>query len=326
MYLGSVVKRLLLMLGLTLALTVGGAGVAQEVKISRQLWTEAEAFRVVGASDFLFALEKSSTPEANLKFAELAGILWPGRASPEAWSGFFRHALITFIAGGYEAETVLFQHPWADVVLLTSWKKTDKNGTWRINDLGMAMGSVLRGARPPYPVGREWVALKSYAPVAVGQLNAKTTHVITGFESGRTDNPLAALDEDAILSMMAGAGLQLQEHQVSLLPLLINQPGLSRAMRFAWNEVMAAAQNGSLASVLPANAPVAALGKIDRAFWNTLEPVGYFEKDNTAVAMFSSWRNPDLYVAIKYQGTEEAGKITDINVYSFSAFLKKVAK
>ena len=326
MYWRSLGRTLLLMVGFVLAMTAGGSAIAVDVKLSRQLWKEAEAFRVTASSDFLFALERSSTPEANVKFAELASILWPSRPSPEAWSGFFRHTLITFIAGGHDSETILFQHPWADVVLLTAWEKTGRSAQWRITDVAMAMGSVVRGARPPYPVGRAWITQKSYAPIAVGQLNARTTLAITGFESGRKDSPLADIEDDAIVPMMAGAGLQLQEYQVGLLPLLINEPGLSRAMRFAWNEVMAAAQRGTLAKILPPNSPAAALAKIERNFWATLEPVSYFEKGDTAVAMFSSWRNPDLYIALKYQGNAQAGRITEIDLYSFSAFMNKVAK
>lgn len=326
MSLGLVRNRLLFIVGFVLACTFAGPSLAQKPALSRELWTQTEAFRVIGSSDFLFALEQSSTPEANLKFAELSDILWPSRSSPEAWSGFLRYALTTFIAGGYDWETVLYQHPWADVVLLTAWARTGKSGKLRIVDVGIAMGSVVRGARPPYPVGRGWVNQREYAPVALGRLNAKTTLAITGFESGKKESPLAAVKDDAILPMMAGAGLQLQENQAQLLLLLVDAPGLSRAMRFAWNEVMAAAQKGRLADVLPSKAPVAALGKIDRSFWSTFEPVGYVEAEGTAVGMFASWRNPDLYIALKYQGTPQAGRITDINLYSFSAFLNKVAR
>lgn len=44
------------MVGLVLALTAGGTAVAMDARLSRQLWTEAEAFRVIASSDFLFAL------------------------------------------------------------------------------------------------------------------------------------------------------------------------------------------------------------------------------------------------------------------------------
>lgn len=196
----------------------------------------------------------------------------------------------------------------------------------RIVDLGITMGSVLRGAAPPYPLGRGWITEGGYAPEAIGRVNAQTTLAITGFESGNTDNPLANLTDDTILPVMAGAGFQLQEHQAALLPLLLDEAGLSRPMRFAWNEIMAAAQSGRLADILPPTAPVAAFAAIDRAFWGTLEPVSYFETDDTAAAIFASWRNPDLYIALRYRGSAEAGQITDIDLYSFSAFLNEVAQ
>lgn len=317
--------RLLALLVLALTFVAGRPVAAQDAELSRELWAEAETFRVTAASDLLFALDQTSTAEANRKLAVLSGMLWPDRASPQAWSGFFRYALVTFVAGGYDWETVLFQHPWADVVLLTAWSRSPEDGRFRIIDVGVAMGSVMRGAPPPYPAGRGWIADGGYAAEAVARVNAATTTAIIGYEAGETESPLPSLSDDAITAMIGGAGLQLQEHQAELLPLLVDEPGIARAMRFGWNEVMAAAQQGRLAEVLPPEAPVVALSALDRAFWGTLEPVGYFETADAAVAMYASWRNPDLYVAFRYSGTGEAGRITDFDLYSFSATLNEVA-
>jgi hypothetical protein len=298
---------------------------AQDPELSGELWGEAEAFRLIGSSDFLGALSQSSTPEANLKFAELAKLVWPHRPGPEAWSGFLRYSLVNFIAGGYEKETVLYQHPWADVVLITSWAR-GPDGQLRIIDIGIAMGSVVRGATTPFPVGRGWLAEPAYAPEAVGQLNAATTRIAADFEAGVTEHPLAALTEDEIWAMISGVSLQLMEHQIDLLPLLVDEPGTARAMRFAWNEVMAAAQQGRLAEVLAPGAPVEALSAVDKALWSTLEPVAYFEIQTGAVAIFASWRNPDLFVAARVRGEEKNGFLSDLDLYSFSSFLKEGAK
>lgn len=318
--------RLLALLVLVLTCVGGRPVAAQDAELSRELWAEAETFRVIAASDFLFALDQTSTPQANQKLAELSGMLWPERASPQAWSGFFRYALVTFVAGGYDWETVLYQHPWADVVLLTAWARAPEDGRLRIVDVGIAMGSVVRGAKPPYPTGRGWIADGGYAPEAVARVNAATTRAIIGYEAGETESPLPSLGDEAMTAMIGGAGLQLQEHQAELLPLLIDEPGIARAVRFGWNEVMAAAQQGRLAEVLPPEAPVAALSALDRAFWGTLEPVGYFETAEAAVAIYASWRNPDLYVALRYSGSGEAGRISDFDLYSFSATLNEAAQ
>lgn len=115
-----ILSRLIWAVALALTLSASPrAAMAQDAALSAELWAEAEAFRITAATDFLFALDASSTPDANLKFAELAALLWPERPEPEAWSAFFRYALVNFVAGGYEVETVAFRHPWAYVVLLT---------------------------------------------------------------------------------------------------------------------------------------------------------------------------------------------------------------
>lgn len=295
---------------------------AQYPILSGELWGEAEAFRLIASSDFLGALSQFSTPEANLKFAELAELVWPERASPEAWSLFLRYTLVNFVAGEYEEETVVYQHPWADVMLITAWAR-GADGQLRIVDIGIAMGSVVRGAQAPFPVGRSWLAQPAYAPEAVGRMNAVTTRTITNFEAGVTDHPLAELDEDEIWAMISGVSLQLMEHQIDLLPLLVDEPGIARAMRFGWNEVMAAAQQGRLAEVLAPDAPAAALSAVDRAVWSTLEPVAYFETGMGAVALFASWRNPDLFVAARFRGKDENGFLSDLDLYSFSSFLKE---
>lgn len=315
-----VFRRLSVTLALVLCL-VPRPGQAQDPALSAELWAEAEAFRVFASGDFLFALQASSTPEANLKFAELGGLLWPGRADADAWSIFFRHTLINFIAGGYEVETVIFQHPWADVALLTGWARSPEDGQMRIVDLGMVMGSVARGADRPFPVGRGWMVEPLYAPEAVGRLNARTTLAIADFEAGETEHPLAVLGEDDIWAMISGAELQLMEHQTDILPLVLDEPGTARAMRFAWNEVMAAAQQGRLKDVLPPTAPVAALSAVDPALWATLEPVAYLETDTGAVALHASWRNPDIYAALQVRGDDRQAQITAFDLYSFSGFL-----
>lgn len=316
----SLVSRLLLLVFLAFPPPVQ----AQDPALSGEVWAEAEVFRQVGSGNFLRALEMSSTPEANLKFVELAGLIWPGRPGPEAWSGFLRPALINFVAGGYEVETVVFQHPWADVVLLTGWGRVD--GQLRIVDIGIASGAMVRGAAVPVPVGAGWMAEGAYAPVAVGRMAAVTTNAIAAFEAGEGANPLAALEGDQIEAMMLAASLQLWEQQASVLPLLVDEPGVARAVRFGWNEIMAAGQQGRLAEVLPDSPSLGVLAALEPGFWATLEPVSYLEVEGGAVAQFGSSANPNLFVALRYEGGGEAGRITDFDLFAFSEFLKEAAQ
>ena len=316
----SHMTRIMLLLCLAISIPIPPAR-AQDPALSGEIWAEAEVFRQVGAGDFLRALEMFSTPDANLKFAELAGLIWPIRPGPEAWSGFLRPALINFVAGGYEVETVVFQHPWADVVLLTGWGRVE--GRLRIVDIGIATGAMVRGAGVPVPVGAGWMADGVYAPVAVGRGTAATTNAIAAFEAGESANPLASLDEAQIEAMMLAASLQLWNQQASVLPLLVDEPGVARAVRFAWNEIMAAGQQGRLAQVLPDTAALGVLTALEPEFWATLEPVSYLEVDRGAVAQFGSSLNPNLFVALRYEGTGEGGQITAFDLFSFADFLKE---
>jgi len=318
-------RQLLITLALLMCL-VPTITQAQNAKLSRELWGEAEAFGFFASGNFITALDMASTPEANLKFAELGKLLWPKQTNTNAWSLFFRHSLINFVASENDIETVFFQHPWADIVLLTAWERSPKDKRFRIVNIGVAMGSVIRGAKAPFPVGRGWINEKRYVPDAVGTINAKTTNTIARFEAGEANSPIVNFGEDESLAMIAGAQLQWMEHQTDILPLLVDEPGTARAMRFAWNEVMAAAQEGRLAEVLPPNALVDAFKNIDPALWGTLEPVAYVETDKGAVSLHTSWRNPDIYAVLAITGDDKQAKITDFDLYRFSSFLKKGKK
>ena len=73
-----ILSRLIWAVALALTLSASPrAAMAQDAALSAELWAEAEAFRFTAATDFLFALDASSTPDANLKFAELAALDHP---------------------------------------------------------------------------------------------------------------------------------------------------------------------------------------------------------------------------------------------------------
>ncbi|NLZ11775.1 MAG: hypothetical protein GX086_10640 [Alcaligenaceae bacterium] len=319
-----VCRSLFFMVALWLCI-IPRVGQAQDAKLSIELWAEAESFRSLASKNFLAALRSASTPDANLKFAELGELLWADDAGADDWSVFFRHSLINFVAGDYDVETVAFQHPWADIVLLTGWSRSPTDKRFRLVDLGMTMGSVARGAKAPFPTGLAWMNEKRYAPEAVGVLNAATTKAIARFEAGETNNPFADIGQEGAMAMILGAALQWGEHQVNVLPLFGNN-AKSRATRFAWNELIVAGQRGTLGNILPPDIPAAAFKAIDTALWATLEPVVYIENGNTAVSLFTSWRNPDMYAVLTLRGDDTRMEIIDFGFYSFSGFITRDAQ
>ncbi|MFA7670176.1 MAG: hypothetical protein WCX93_12580, partial [Burkholderiaceae bacterium] len=56
---------------------------AQDIKLSTELWAEAESFRSLASINFLAALRSMSTPEANLQLAELGVLLWQDDAGSD---------------------------------------------------------------------------------------------------------------------------------------------------------------------------------------------------------------------------------------------------
>ncbi|AWB32509.1 hypothetical protein [Orrella marina] len=298
---------------------------AQDTKLAIELWAEAESFRSLASQNFLMALRSASTPDANLTFAELGKALWREDAGADGWSVFFRHSLINFVAGGSELEFVAFQHPWADIVLMTGWSRSSTDSRLRIVVVGMAMGSVARGAKAPFPTGLAWMNGKRYAPEAVGELNASTTNAIASFEAGITRNPFADIGEAGGEAMVAGAALQWMEHQVNLSALFGNHPK-ARAMRFAWNELIVAGQRGTLGKILPPAISADIFKAIEPELWATLEPVVYLESSKTAVALFTSWRNPDVYAVLTLRGDDDHMEIVDFGFYRFSGFITEDAQ
>ena len=298
----------------------------QDQKLYLELWAEAEAFRSLASKNFLAALKNSSTPEANLTFAELGEVLWLDQDNADDWSIFFRYALVNFVVTGNEGEFVYYQHPWADITLITLWSRTPKDKRLRIVDTGILMNSVIRGAKAPFQIGRGWMQEKASAPVAIGEVNAKTSQVITDAGTGKIPNPLASLNDEQAQAMVAGAALQWIEYQTSLLPLFFDETDVALAMRTSWNKVMTAAQKGRLEDVLPANAPIKELNAVDPALWASLEPVAYVEHGKNAVSIFASSHNPNIYVALAISDDDKKAKISHFNFYQFSDFLDKDAK
>lgn len=294
----------------------------QDTKLSIELWAEAEAFRSLASINFLAALRSMSTPEANLQLAELGVLLWQDDAGSDDWSVFFRHSLINFVVNGDHVETVAFQHPWADIVLLTGWARSPTDNRMQIVTADMVIGSVARGAKAPFPTGLAWMNEKRYAPDAVGVLNAATTTAIASVEAGKTESPFADLGEEGRQAMVAGAALQWMAHQATVLPLFDDQ-AKARATRFAWNEIIVAGQRGTLDNILPPNIPVRLLKAVDPALWSTLEPVAYIESGNTVVSLFASSANPDIYAALTLRGDKSVAEIIDFGFYSFSGFINK---
>lgn len=298
----------------------------QDQKLYLELWAEAEAFRSLASKNFLAALKNSSTPEANLTFAELGELLWLDQDNADDWSIFFRHSLVNFVATGSEVEFVYFQHPWADITLLTLWSRTPKDNRLRIVDTGILLNSVIRGAKVPFQIGRGWMQEKASAPVAIGQVNAKTTSQIVAAGMGQIPNPLASLNVEQAEAMVAGAALQWMEHQTSLLPLFVDETGVAHAMRIAWNRLLLAARKGQLADVLPPNTPIKELNAVDSALWASLEPVAYVEDGKNAVSIFASSHNPNIYATLAISDDNNKVKITHFDFYRFSDFLDKDAK
>ena len=297
----------------------------QDTKLSIELWAEAESFRSLASQNFLMALRSASTPDANLTFAELGKVLWHDNAGADEWSVFFRHSLINFVVDGSEVEFVAFQHPWSDIVLMTGWTRSPTDNRLRITVVGVAMGSVARGAKAPFPTGLAWMNSKQYAPEAVGELNAKTAQAIISFESGKTSNPFADLGEDGGMAMVAGAALQWLEHQANL-SVLFRDHAKARAMRFAWHEIIVAGQRGTVSKLLPPGLPAKVFESVDPALWATLEPAVYIENSKSAVALYTSWRNPDIYAVLTLHGDDDRMEIKDFGFYSFSGFITKDAQ
>lgn len=298
---------------------------AQDVKLFTELWSEAESFRSLASKNFLIALGSASTPEANLAFAKLGSMLWQDDVCSDDWSVFFRHSLINFVASGDKVETVAFQHPWADIVLLTGWARSPENNRMQIVTADMVMGSAARGAKAPFPTGLAWMSTQRYAPDAVGVLNAATSKVVASLTAGKAESPLADLSQDGSQAIVAGAALQWMEHQANVLP-LFDDHIRARSTRFAWNEIIVAGQRGTLDKILPPEIPVRLLKAVDPALWPTLEPVAYIESGNTVVSLFASWTNPDIYAALTLRGDETAAEIIDFGFYSFSGFINKDAQ
>jgi len=97
-------------------------------------------------------------------------------------------------------------------------------------------------------------------------------------------------------------------------------------MRFAWNELIVAGQRGTLGKILPPAISADIFKAIEPELWATLEPVVYLESSKTAVALFTSWRNPDVYAVLTLRGDDDHMEIVDFGFYRFSGFITEDAQ
>jgi hypothetical protein len=283
------------------------------------LRVHAEAFRIMAAADLPKALKIYGTPEANLKFASLAGDMWPASDGAQGWSLFFSTALVNVARADQPVATVAFYHPWSDVMLLTSWTR-NKDGSYRIGSADVLLGAVVRGAKPRYSTIREWQTTNAYAPEAVGKINTVTTKAFEAGFAGQGQNLLDKLDSRTRAAMPVAAAIPLAEFRLELLPLFSGESEDGAAILTLWREVRAGIETGKTTQAGDVAATIALLHKLPPKVRDSIAPVGYLDTDNATLVILASRFNPDLYLAMQVSYDRKPARIRQLTLLSFQSF------
>lgn len=284
----------------------------------------AETFRLLGAAALLKGLQGYGTPETNLRFKALADDFI---ATPDWQAGWqlFLSTAITAVARADSARPLVgYYHPASDTMLLTAWQKQG-DGTWRVASVDVLPGTLVRGAKPPFNLGRTWQQQTVYPPEALAQLTAQTMQAFSGsFTAGDAD-PLAALPADMRQGLPTLAAVPFAQFRAELIPLYTQQPD-SQAILALWTELRGSAESGKTARTGDIAQSVAALGKLSPKVRASLTPVAFISAEQTQVLMLTSQVNPNLTVALQAErnGTEADPRRLDL--ISYQAFAEAAAK
>lgn len=297
----------------------GSVGANAAERQATDLRLNAEAFRITAAADFLDALRIYGTPQVNQAFAGMAGDMWPTTSGAEGWALFLSTALVNVAHADQPVATVGFYHPWSDVMLVTTWTK-GQDGRRRIASADVLLGSVVRGARAPYPTTREWLTTSDFAPEAVGKLTAATAKAFEAGFGGKGPSPLDRLDPAARAAMPIAASMPLAEFRSALLPLFATgAEGDAGALRI-WRRVHGEVAGGRISETGEAATTIAALRKLDPNVRGSFAPTAYVASDRATLVILASRINPNLFLALQIARDGAGGQLRRLNLLSFQSF------
>lgn len=284
----------------------------------------AEGFRRLGSAALLKGLQGYGTPEVNLRFKTLADDFIATPDWQAGWQLFLSTAITAAARAGSARPLVGYYHPASDTMLLTAWQRQG-DGAWRIASVDVLPGTVVRGAKPPFNLGRVWQQQTVYPPEALAQLTAQTMQAFTGsFTAGDAD-PLAALPAEVRQGLPTLAAVPFAQFRAELIPLYAQQPD-SQAILALWAELRGSAESGKTARTGDIAQSVTALGKLSPRVRASLTPVAFISAEQTQVLMLTSQLNPNLSVALQAErnGTEADPRRLDL--ISYQAFAEASAK
>lgn len=190
-----------------------------------------ENFRSEARFEPMQAVERFASSEASEQFSEVTAVLWSDVVPREGWMNFFSSSGYAVVAENDERFLAAFQHPWADVLLITLWE-AQEDGTWKIADLELLLGDfVRRKGAPPYEMTPAWTMMEVEPPQAVAMVAQVTlstfAHTFAGSKDGKMPNLRYwrsfypnAQNREALGANRAGAQVALERNILGLLDFL----------------------------------------------------------------------------------------------------------
>ena len=282
-----------------------GAPTSDSAKAEQKLAIAAESFRQMGSTDLLLAFKAYSTPDANVRFAELARLFLPGEDWQTNYPVFLSSALTNIIDGSPEAPVVGYYHPWSDVMLITEWAKD--GDSYRIAKVDILPGAFVRGTPQQMTAQPAWMLREAYAPQAVAEVTAQT---ITAFRSSYAKGgkgPMAAVPADLRIGMPAAAGASFDQFRYQIAPIFADMPATRRLMR-DWLFVQAEAASGTTKRDGRVGDGVKVLATLDPAIRKSFTPVAFIDGEAAQVMILVSKLEPGITVTLR--ATKKDGKAT----------------
>lgn len=327
------IRRGLTLIGLAaaLALPTGCSKVQQAQQAATGTSAEAtplpvaaESFRLLGATGLLKGLQGYGTPEINLRLKALGDQFVSTGDWQQGWQLFLATAIPAVARADSDRPLVGYYHPASDTLLLTGWQK-QADGTWRIASADVVPGTIVRGAKPPYNLGRPWQQQTSYPPEALAQSTAQTVQAYTTTFTAGTGDPLAALPQPVRVALPSMAAIPFEQFRTELVPIYANEPD-AQGILALWGEIRASSESGKTERTGDLAQTIAALGKLPPKVRASFTPVAFLSAEQTQVLVLTSQLRPNLSVAIQ---AERNGSTLDprrFDLISYQAFAEAMPK
>lgn len=179
------------------------------------------SFQAAAITDYTEALKRFAEPEARDRFVEMSRTVWQDLDDGLGWSLFFILSPLSIAGAESETPMIAFYQPWADVYLITQWRKQSDN--FKLHDADVISGVLFRiGSEHSKSSLPLWLQVTYFRPVSLAlALVSSVSEFEDRFNSALTGpwrSRVPSLENPEMTNLIRlDAGVSLMEHLLHMM-------------------------------------------------------------------------------------------------------------